>query len=157
MRGFALRGAVAATCSAVAVGLLVAPASAATATLSPAFGPIGSHVTITGSGFTGATHVRFTSAVEATSFTVPDDQHVNAVVPAGAATGPVAVAEGISCVVTRETLTAITKDRALDERGCLEAFRIHRPSVEILARTKYLERAADIEGGVVLSAADVPV
>jgi N-acetylmuramoyl-L-alanine amidase len=91
MRGFALRGAVVATCGAVAVGLLVAPASAATATLSPTFGPVGSHVTITGSGFTGATHVQFTSGVEATSFTVPDDQHVDAVVPVGATTGPVGV------------------------------------------------------------------
>lgn len=90
MRGSAVRAAVAATCGAVVVGLTAAPAVAASATLSPTFGPIGSSVTITGTGFAGATHVQFTSGVEA-SFTVADDQHVSAIVPAGASTGPVDV------------------------------------------------------------------
>jgi N-acetylmuramoyl-L-alanine amidase len=96
-----------------------APASAATATLSPTFGPVGAAVTITGTGFTGATHVQF-NGVEAT-FTVPDDQHVQTQVPVGATTGPVTVvaSDGTTGIdsgtftVQRPTTSTFTASRSL--------------------------------------------
>lgn len=50
----------------------------------PSGAAAGSQVTITGTGFTGATAVKF-GATNATSFVVVDDRHIVAVVPAGSA------------------------------------------------------------------------
>src|SRR6267142_1475477 len=59
------------------------------ASLSPASGPVGTSVTINGSALTGATSVRFNGL--GATFTVQSDAAIQAVVPAGAATGPVTV------------------------------------------------------------------
>lgn len=124
MRGSAARVAVAAASGAVVLGLLSTPAEAAGATLSPTFGRLGSTVTITGTGFTGATHVQFTqsggSTVDA-SYTVTDDQHVSTIVPSAAVTGPVDVvlADGTTQVdagvftVQRATTATIAASRTL--------------------------------------------
>jgi hypothetical protein len=69
---------------------------------SPASGTNGAVVALTGSGFTGATAVRF-NGVPAQSFTVVDDTHLSAVVPAGAATGKLTVVKsGVSGASTSE-------------------------------------------------------
>lgn len=57
----------------------------------PANGVAGTAVTITGSGFAGATGVQF-NGVSASSFVVNSSTSITAVVPAGATTGPLAVA-----------------------------------------------------------------
>jgi N,N-dimethylformamidase beta subunit-like, C-terminal/IPT/TIG domain len=56
---------------------------------SPASGPIGAAVTISGVDFTGTTRVTFNGT--AATFTVPSDTTIQTVVPAGATTGPLAV------------------------------------------------------------------
>ncbi len=56
----------------------------------PLEGEIGDVVTITGTGFVGATAVAF-AGVAAVSFTVVSDTQVTAVVPSGATTGPITV------------------------------------------------------------------
>jgi hypothetical protein len=56
----------------------------------PATGPAGATVTLTGSGLTGATAVTF-NGVDAAAFTVVGPTQINATVPAGAGSGPVAV------------------------------------------------------------------
>ena len=56
----------------------------------PADGPVGTVVTIAGTGFTGTTAVTF-NAVAATTFTVDSDIQITATVPVGATTGPIAV------------------------------------------------------------------
>jgi len=56
----------------------------------PASGPAGTTVTINGSAFTGATAVRFNGT--AANFTVNSDGEITATVPAGATSGPIAVA-----------------------------------------------------------------
>src|SRR5262249_43126735 len=56
---------------------------------SPASGSVGAHVTLTGSGFTGATAVAF--AGTAASFAVTDDAHIDTTVPFGATTGKIRV------------------------------------------------------------------
>jgi hypothetical protein len=80
--------------------------------ISPTTGPIagGTTVTITGTGFTGATAVHF-GTTPATSFTVVNDTTITAVAPAGTAGGVdirVTTAVGQSAVVTagRFTYTA---------------------------------------------------
>jgi uncharacterized repeat protein (TIGR03803 family) len=57
---------------------------------SPASGPVGTSVTITGNSFTKATSVTF-GGVAATSYQVISDIEVKALVPTGAVTGPIAV------------------------------------------------------------------
>lgn len=57
---------------------------------SPASGVIGTPVTLTGTAFTGATRVTF-GGVPATAYSVKSDTQVQATVPAGALTGPIAL------------------------------------------------------------------
>jgi hypothetical protein len=56
----------------------------------PASGPVGTAVVITGTGFTGATAVKF-GTFAATSFTVDSDLQITAIVPAGFAHSPIKV------------------------------------------------------------------
>ncbi|PYU95571.1 MAG: hypothetical protein DMG25_03875 [Acidobacteria bacterium] len=55
----------------------------------PASGPVGTTVTLTGSGFTGATAVGFNGT--AASFTVASDSRIDTTVPTGASTGAISV------------------------------------------------------------------
>ena len=59
--------------------------------LTPSSGPVGTSVKIGGTGFTGATAVKFNGHA-ATAFSVDSDTQITATVPAGATTGPVSVA-----------------------------------------------------------------
>lgn len=63
---------------------------------SPAVGPVGSTVTITGSGFTGTSQVRF-NTTNAVSFTVVNSTTITAVVPVGATTGFITVTKSNAC------------------------------------------------------------
>ncbi len=56
---------------------------------SPSTGPVGTPVTINGSGFTGATAVMFNGT--AATFTVSSDTQITATVPAGATSGSISV------------------------------------------------------------------
>lgn len=60
---------------------------------SPGTGSPGTTVTVSGSGFTGATAVKF-GIVAATSFTVVNATTINTIVPANAVTGKIAVTTG---------------------------------------------------------------
>jgi streptogramin lyase len=75
----------------------------------PAWGPAGSTVTISGSGFTGATAVAF-NGTKATSYTVGSDTQITATVPAGASTGPITVTTpgGTAASTTNFTVTTTT-------------------------------------------------
>jgi multidrug efflux pump subunit AcrA (membrane-fusion protein) len=57
--------------------------------LIPTYGPVGSNVTLIGSGFTGATAVDFNG--RAATLTVNSDTQITATVPSGATSGPVTV------------------------------------------------------------------
>ncbi len=57
---------------------------------SPTSGPVGTQVTITGTGFTGASKVTF-GGVKATTYTVDSGTQITAIVPPGAVTGKIAV------------------------------------------------------------------
>jgi len=65
----------------------------------PSKGYPGLSVTITGSGFTGATSVAFNSA-PATDYTVVSDKKIIVTVPAYATTGPISIVTGVSYVIT---------------------------------------------------------
>src|SRR6187200_879736 len=80
--------------------LAVAPAARAAAPLVvvflPTTGPIGTSVTITGTGFADssvANEVAF-NGTAAPSFSVDSDTQITAIVPTGATTGPVTVTDG---------------------------------------------------------------
>jgi hypothetical protein len=57
---------------------------------SPGAGPVGTAVTITGTGFSGTTMVRFNTTEQA-AFTMIDDTTITTTVPAGATSGPIQV------------------------------------------------------------------
>jgi hypothetical protein len=69
------------------------PTAPVVAGVAPGSGIVGAKVTLTGTGFTGATGVTFNN-VAATTFTVVSDTKITVKVPAGASTGPVAVTTG---------------------------------------------------------------
>lgn len=60
--------------------------------INPASGVAGNLVTITGSGFTGASAVRFTGGINA-NFTINSDAQIIATVPGGAVTGPITISK----------------------------------------------------------------
>jgi hypothetical protein len=71
----------------------VAATCATITSFTPTSGPVGTVVTIIGTGFTGATAVSFNN-VAATSFTVNSATQITATVPTGATTGKIRVTVG---------------------------------------------------------------
>ncbi len=78
-----------ATASLLGSTLSVAAAGPTISGFSPTIGPVGTAVTITGTGFTGATAVLF-GLVSAT-YSVPSDTEIDTTVPAGASRGTISV------------------------------------------------------------------
>jgi hypothetical protein len=72
---------------------IVAATCATITSFTPTSGPVGTVVTIIGTGFTGATAVSFNN-VAATSFTVNSATQITATVPTGATTGKIRVTVG---------------------------------------------------------------
>ena len=83
------------------------PTDPAIASMSPLAGHVGDTVTIAGSGFLGASSVRFGGA--AAPFTVVDAQTITATVPAAAVTGPIVVTTA-SGVATSPTDFGVAPD-----------------------------------------------
>jgi len=82
------------------------------ASFTPASGPVGTSVTISGTNFTGATAVAFNGV--SASFTVGSDTSIQATVPAGATTGPLGVTTPAGTATTPNNFTvsvslAVTK------------------------------------------------
>src|SRR3954466_3337361 len=117
----AVRAAVVATCGVLVLGVAATSSQAAGLTLSRNYGPVGFTVTITGTGtdFTTATHVLFNN-VDAT-FNAPDDQHIDAVVPQGATTGP---------------LSVVTNDGTSDTTTAAGTFTVQQPTTAVLTSTR---------------------
>src|SRR5262252_2563325 len=86
-------------------GVLGAAAAPVLSSFSPASGTIGAAVTITGSGFAGATKVTFNAVTS--QFTVNSASKITATVPVSASTGPIAVTTpaGTSSSATNFTVT----------------------------------------------------
>lgn len=82
----------------------VVPPSISAGGFGPTQGPPGTTVTIKGSGFTGATAVRF-NGVDASSFTVDSPRQITAVVPADAYSGSISITAPGGTVTTRQLFT----------------------------------------------------
>jgi hypothetical protein len=86
------------------------PAAPTVSTFTPANGPIGTMVKISGSGFTGANKVTFHGVSAAFSFV--SDTTINATVPSGASTGPIAVTTGSGTGTSSTNFTVTTQTPA---------------------------------------------
>ena len=87
------------------------PAPPSITDFSPTSGPVGTSVTINGSGFTGTTEVRFNgTSVGSGNFTVVSGGQITATVPSGAGTGPISLTApgGTATSSTNFTVTATT-------------------------------------------------
>ena len=73
----------------------------------PASGPAGTRVTLAGTGFLGATAVKF-NGVDASSFEVHSGMSIEAVVPPGASSGPISVVAPGGTAVSTESFTVTT-------------------------------------------------
>ncbi|HYM81864.1 MAG TPA: IPT/TIG domain-containing protein, partial [Candidatus Limnocylindria bacterium] len=71
----------------------------------PTSGPVGTEVTVSGSGFSGATAVRFNGTLA--TFTIDSDAQLRANVPAGATTGPISVTNAAGSFATGADFTVI--------------------------------------------------
>ena len=76
------------------------------ASFMPTSGPVGTSVTITGTGLTGATAVAF-NGTNASSFTVNSDTQITVLVPVGASTGAIAVATPDGTAVSVDNYTVL--------------------------------------------------
>jgi hypothetical protein len=75
------------------------------ASFTPAWGPVGSRVTLNGSGFTGASAVCFAGAPA--FFSVASDTQITATVPCGAASGPVTVTTAAGTATSAASFTVM--------------------------------------------------
>lgn len=79
----------------------------AISSFSPASGTEGTEVTLTGSSFTGATHVNFNGTTAA--FSVVSDNKVSTRVPSSATTGTISVATPLGSTSTANSFTVVTE------------------------------------------------
>jgi uncharacterized repeat protein (TIGR02543 family) len=73
----------------------------------PTEGPVGTEVTVTGSGFSGTTSVTF-NGLAASAFTVDADAQLRATVPSGATDGPISVTNAAGTGTSSSSFTVTT-------------------------------------------------
>ncbi len=93
----------------VSPGPALPPAPTITS-FSPTSGQVGTAVTITGTGFTGASAVKFNAT--AASFTVSSDTQISTTVPSGATTGPISVTTSAGTATSSSTFTVTAASAA---------------------------------------------
>jgi outer membrane protein assembly factor BamB len=142
-------------------GLLVVPAgnglaayAAASApvvsSFSPSSGPAGTSVTLAGSGFTGTTAVAFGGAPAA--FSVLDDGHLTATVPAGATSGPISVTTPAGTGTSSGSFTVTVPDFALAATPSSQSV----VAGKAVAYTVTVTPSGGFAGSVSLSASGLP-
>jgi hypothetical protein len=83
---------------------------------SPPSGPVGTTVTITGSGFTGTNDVQFNgTSVGTGNFAVNSDTQITATVPAGATPGPISVITPGGMATSSDSFTVTASGGAISE------------------------------------------
>jgi len=85
---------------------VTAPTATTITSFTPASGPVGTSVTISGTNFTGATDVSFNGT--AATFTVDSDTSISTSVPAGATTGTISVTTTAGGTATSATSFTVT-------------------------------------------------
>jgi hypothetical protein len=89
---------------------IVCTSTVAISSISPTSGPVGTLVTINGSGFTTASLVRF-GALNAV-FTVVSDNLIQAIVPANATSGNIVIQDAGGCELSYASFTVIVDDNS---------------------------------------------
>jgi hypothetical protein len=79
---------------------------------SPTSGPVGAAVTMTGTGFTGATAVKF-GGTSAPSYSVVGDTQITTTVPTGATSGTISVTTPVGTATSADTFTVTSPKPAL--------------------------------------------
>jgi sulfatase modifying factor 1 len=90
---------------AISLSVSATPPAPTLTDFTPMNGPVGTTVTLTGTGFTGATAVTFNDTAAPFTVAEEDDSLLTATVPAGATTGPIAVATPGGTAVSAASFT----------------------------------------------------
>ena len=107
-------------CTASCSATVAEPAEIIVASFTPTSGSVGSSVTISGSGFTGATDVSFNGT--SASFTVDNDGQITVTVPVGATSGPITVSVGSCSGVSAASFTIVPATVTLNLKLYLQGY-----------------------------------
>lgn len=107
-------------CTASCSATVAEPAEIIVASFTPTSGSVGSSVTISGSGFSGATDVSFNGT--SASFTVDNDGQITATVPVGATSGPITVFVGSCSGVSAASFTIVPATVTLNLKLYLQGY-----------------------------------
>ncbi len=121
------------------------PAAIVISGFMPNTGPVGTVVTISGSGFTGATDVQFNGLTA--SYTVDNDGQITATVPLSATTGPITVIVGACQVISTGNFTVGSGGLTLNLTVFLEGYIVSFSPTTMWSTLYDLEQGAVIPPG----------
>ena len=86
--------------------VVIIPGAPVITSFTPAYGAVGTSVTVAGTDFTGATALRF-NGTAATTFAVVSNTQMTATVPVGASTGPITIATALGTGQSTSNFTVV--------------------------------------------------
>lgn len=133
-------------CSATTSITVTEPAQILVASFAPVSGPVSTVVTISGSGFTGATDVLLNGvSVGLANFTVDNDNQITMTVPAGATSGVIEVVNGPCSGLSAGSFTVTSATLTLNLNVFLEGYYLGTASMQPVLFNQGVSGATGLE------------